>query len=89
MQDKTTDYFAKFDLFVSMAHYIAKVLHQRPNDILDNWCVPELIVAFGQYANEESKKNYDAWNHLDSAERAKTVQPSEYIVYFHDIKNEE
>lgn len=66
-----------------MAHYVAKVLHQRPNDILDHWGVPELIVAFGEYANEESQKNYLEWKSLDSEQRAKVPKPDEYVVYFH------
>lgn len=72
-----------------MAHYVAKVLHQRPNDILDNWGVPELIVAFGEYANEEAKKHYEEWKNLDSDVRAKYPKPSEYTVYFHYGENEE
>ena len=35
-----------------MAHYVGKELHIRPNEILDTWGVPELIVAYGEYANE-------------------------------------
>lgn len=66
-----------------MAHYVAKVLHQRPNDILDHWGIPELIVAFGEYANEESSKNYEEWKQLDSATRNKVPKPDRYIVYFH------
>lgn len=66
-----------------MAHYVAKVLHQRPNDILDHWGIPELIVAFGEYANEESSKNYEEWKQLDSATRNKVPKPTRYIVYFH------
>lgn len=65
-----------------MAHYVAKVLHQRPNEILDTWCVPELVVAFGEYANEKSSENYEEWKQLDSEARAKIKQPSKYIVYF-------
>ncbi|MEE0896077.1 MAG: hypothetical protein U0L88_00400 [Acutalibacteraceae bacterium] len=65
-----------------MAHYVAHELHLRPNDVLDNWGVPELIVAFGQYANEQSNKNYEEWKHLDSESRSKIQQPSKYIVYF-------
>lgn len=71
-----------------MAHYVAKVLHQRPNDILDKWCVPELVVAFGEYANEESLQNYEHWKQLDAQTRAKTKKPEKYAVYFHD-KDEE
>lgn len=89
MHKQTEDYFAKFNLFTNMAHYVAKVLHQRPNDILDTWGVPELIVAFGQYANEQSRQNYEEWKSLDTQTRAKYPKPSEYIVYFHDIKVDE
>lgn len=65
-----------------MAHYVAKELRQRPNEVLDTWGVPELIVAFGHYANEKSSQNYEEWKQLDSESRAKIQQPSKYIVYF-------
>lgn len=65
-----------------MAHFVAKELNLRPSDILDHWGVAELIVAFGQYANDRSSKNYEEWKQLDSQTRAKTMQPSKYIVYF-------
>ena len=65
-----------------MAHYVAHELHLRPNEILDTWGVAELVVAFGQYANEKSSKNYEEWKQLDAEQRAKVKQPSKYIVYF-------
>ena len=65
-----------------MAHYVAKVLHQRPNDILDTWGVPELIVAFGEYANEEAERNYGEWKSLATEQRAKGERPERYIVRF-------
>lgn len=65
-----------------MAHFVAHELHLRPNDVLDTWGVPELIVAFGQYANEQSSKSYEEWKQLDSENRNKIKQPSKYIVYF-------
>ena len=65
-----------------MAHFVAHELQQRPSDILDKWCVPELIVAFGQYANEKSMQNYEEWNNLDSSSRARIARPNKYIVYF-------
>lgn len=65
-----------------MAHYVAKVLHIRPSDILDKWGVAELIVAFGQYANEKSNQSYEEWKQLDAQTRAKTMMPSKYVVYF-------
>lgn len=65
-----------------MAHFVASELGIRPNDILDKWCVPELIVAFGQYANEKSMQNYADWNNLDSSTKGKIPRPNKYIVYF-------
>ena len=65
-----------------MAHFVAHELHIRPNEILDTWGVAELVVAFGQYANEKSAQNYEEWKHLDSQTRAKVLQPSKYTVYF-------
>lgn len=65
-----------------MAHFVAHELHLRPNEILDTWGVAELIVAFGQYANEKSSQSYEEWKQLDSQTRAKVMQPSKYTVYF-------
>lgn len=65
-----------------MAHFVAKELNQRPGDILDNWGVPELVVAFGQYANERSSRSYEEWKHLDSETRSKIEKPNKYTVYF-------
>lgn len=65
-----------------MAHYVGKELRKRPSEILDSWGVPELIVAFGQYANEKSMQNYEEWKHLDPKTQAKTTKPNQYIVYF-------
>ena len=65
-----------------MTHFVAKELGQRPNDILDTWTVPELLVAFGQYANEKTERNYEEWKNLSSDARAKTQMPSKYAVYF-------
>lgn len=68
-----------------MTHFVAQKLGQRPNDILDNWSVPELLVAFGQYANEQSTQNYEEWNRLDSKQRANIPRPNKYAVYFEKI----
>lgn len=65
-----------------MAHFVAHELHLRPNSILDEWGVPELVVAFGQYANEKSNQNYEDWKNLDSEGRSKIAQPNKYVVYF-------
>ena len=65
-----------------MAHYVGKILHIRPAEILDEWCVPELIVTYGTYANEQSKKNLDEWNALNNKEKMKYPRPQEYAVKF-------
>lgn len=44
-----------------MAHYVAKVLHIRPNEILDTWGCAELLVAYGEYSNEQSLEAYEVW----------------------------
>lgn len=77
-------YLPELNLYTSIAHYVAKVLHQRPNDILDKWGVPELIVAYGQYANEEAEKNYQEWRQLPPETRAKTEKPRRYAVRFYN-----
>ena len=72
-----------------MAHYVAKELHQRPNDILDLWGVPELIVAFGEYSNEQAEKNYQEWRSLPSETRMKTEKPERYVVRFFNSNESE
>lgn len=68
-----------------MAHYVAKTLHMRPNDILDNWGVPELIVAYGEYTNESTYKNYLEWKQLSVESRKGIEKPKQYNVLFYGI----
>jgi len=82
-------YLAKFNVYTSMAHYVAKVLHQRPNDILDKWGVPELIVAFGEYANEEADRSYQEWKSLPTETRAKVDKPNQFVVRFFNSNESE
>lgn len=70
------------DIYTYMTHFVAKELGQRPSDILDKWTVPELLVAFGQYANEKSEQNYEEWKNMSADARAKMPMPSKYAVYF-------
>lgn len=67
-----------------MAHYVARILHQRPNDILDTWGTAELIVAFGQYANEDADKNYQEWKSLPRETRQTVEKPLPYTVRFYN-----
>lgn len=64
-----------------MAHYVGKLLHIRPNTILDEWGVAELLIAFGEYANEAADKNYKEWAAIDPQHR-KGKTPPRYIVQF-------
>ena len=70
-----------------MAHFVGKVLHIRPNDIVDNWGVAELLVAYGEYANEMSEQNYEEWRHLDAKDRGE--KPEKYIVKFYGLDKQE
>ena len=68
-----------------MANYVAKILHIRPNEILDTWGTPELIVTYGNYANEQAKRNFEEWKSLDNKQRSKYPRPSEYAVLFRGV----
>lgn len=68
-----------------MANYVAKVLHIRPAEILDTWGVPELIVTYGNYANEQAHKNFAEWDSLDAKQKIKYPRPPEYAVRFYGV----
>lgn len=72
-----------------MAHFVGKTLCIRPNDILDTWGVPELVVAYGHYANEITSQNYEQWKGLDSKTRMKVEKPSQYGVLFYGTLDDE
>lgn len=70
-----------------MAHFVGEKLHIRPNEILDEWCTQELIVAYGYYANEVSRQNYEQWKTADAKTRGKIERPEEYAVKFYGIED--
>lgn len=70
-------------MYTHMAHYVAKVLHQNPADILDDWSVPALVVAYGIYANQESAMEFQRWKSLPQEQKRKYPQPEEYAVKFY------
>ena len=88
LSDHVDDFYAKFDLYTHMAHFVGKTLHIRPNDILDNWGVAELVVAYGQYSNEITTENFERWKQLGK-ERFKHERPDKYNVMFHGDLEEE
>ena len=67
-----------------MAHYVGKELRIRPNEILDTWGVPELIVAYGEYANETAYENYMQHHYMNSEE--KPPAPKKYAVRFIGVR---
>lgn len=68
-----------------MASYLGKVLNMRPGEILDTWGVPELIVTYGNYANEQARKNFEEWKSLEPKQRSKYPRPPEYAVKFRGV----
>ena len=89
VSDSMEDFYADFDLYTSMAHFVGKTLHIRPNEILDTWGVAELVVAYGQYTNEIATRNFDEWKSLDRQTRFKVEKPDKYNVEFHGVLEEE
>lgn len=73
-------YRAELNLYMTMAFYVAKMLKLDPNVILDEWSVPSLIVAFGEYANSETATAYESWK--NNPNRKLKDKPQEYIVQF-------
>lgn len=69
-----------------MAHFVGKTLHMRPNDIMDGWGVPELIVAYGQYANEIADENYHSWKAAHRPKGEEAPPPRRYVVRFIGVK---
>lgn len=59
----------------------------RPSEILDSWSVAELIVAYGEYANEIADRNYKEWQHLDIKSRSKYDRPPKFFVQFIDLRD--
>lgn len=68
-----------------MAHTVGEILHIRPNEILDTWGVPELIVAYGQYMNEKANEAYQSWV-IQNTKDYKAPRPDRYVVRFVGVK---
>lgn len=68
-----------------MAYYVGRKLSLNPNEILDTWTGPELMVSYGVYANEETQQNYAEWKALDPKTRQTVEKPAEYAVRFIEV----
>ena len=85
-------FFAEFDLYTHMAHFVGKILHIRPGEILDTWGVAELIVAYGQYANEIADENFKTWDRFHGSGKdnnSPPPKPPRYIVRFIGVREME
>lgn len=69
-----------------MAHYVAKILKIRPNDILDRWGVSELLVAYGIYRNEAQEKAYSEIENYNRTAKKKIPRVNRYAVKFYSRK---
>lgn len=86
-KDAEDEFAAQLNLYVSMAHFIGKTLHIRPYEILSTWSTPELVVAFGYYADEISLENYEQYKSFDAKERAKMGDVKKYKVKFIGVEH--
>ena len=59
-----------------MAFGLAKKLNMCPMDILTEWHISEVCVAYGLYRNEESEKIYYEW--LNSPQEQKVAYANKY-----------
>lgn len=66
-----------------MAHYVGKTLHIRPSEILDTWGCAELLVAYGEYSNEQSNEAFETWK----ACGGQGERPDKYHVEFYTIED--
>lgn len=80
---KAKSYLANLNLYSTMAHYVAKILKIRPNEIMDHWGVSELVVAFGYYANQQSEKTYQEIQEANKHSQKKIPQIDRYAVRFY------
>lgn len=69
-----------------MAYYVAKKIGIDPNIILDEWGVPQLIVTYGNYANEESYRIFHEWKNTPPSSRGTQQPPKEYQVKFYGME---
>lgn len=74
---------AKTDLLTTMAYYVAKKLHLRPNDILNCWGVSELVVTFGIYRNEDYEREFYKREEYNKSAKKKIPQIPRYAVKFY------
>ncbi|WP_300919636.1 hypothetical protein [uncultured Dubosiella sp.] len=75
-------YDAKLGIYPSMVHYVAKTLKLDPNEIFDSWSVPQLIITYGVYANQESYRIHQEIKSMNAHSKKKQKVPELYAVKF-------
>ncbi len=81
-KQKKETYDAKLGLYQSMVHYVAKTLKLDPNEIFDGWSVPQLIITYGVYANQESYRIHQEIKSMNATSKKKQKVPAMYAVKF-------
>lgn len=69
-----------------MAHFLAKELKMRPYEILNDWTVEELMVAYGEYANMHARENYEMTPPKERAKKHMT-EFDRYAVMFVSLED--
>lgn len=82
VKEERESIYADLNMYTSMAHFVGKTLHIRPNEILDTWNVAELLVAYGEYGNQVADRNFEIWKSGDR----KSASPPRYVVRFIGLK---
>lgn len=90
MKSVIDTFFPDFNLYTYMAHSVGRELGIRPSSILDEWGVPELIVAWGQYSDEDTYRNYKEWEDMSKDMKKGIKPPKKWAVQFysHEKLNE-
>lgn len=80
-QSKET-YSANLGIYPAMVHYVAKTLKLDPNEIFDTWSVPQLIITWGVYMNQESERIHHEIKSMNAHSKKKQKVPPLYAVKF-------
>lgn len=80
--EKKPTYDAKLGVYPAMVHYVAKTLKIDPNEIFDTWAVPQLVITYGVYMNQESYRIHQEIKSLNQGAKKKQKVPEMYAVKF-------
>lgn len=79
---EAVDYYAKMNIYNTMAHYVGGKLSINPHEIMRTWSGPQLIVTFGHFANLDAFQEYEMYKSLSPEQRKGAKKPKKYAVEF-------